>query len=179
MSRRLGSRPRRQRPAAAASHDVPVPEPDVIVDFVFDAGMLFIVVRNIGAGAATKVSIVFNQPLVGVGGHKEISGLPVFKNVEFLPPQKEITAFLDTSASYFARNQPTKVSARVRFRDAAGRTYSREIHHDLEIYREIGYVVRPGSSSEEPAIVQKRPGGSSRSLRPAEAGPSEPEMGFW
>lgn len=151
MPRRLGPQPRRQRPAAAASRDVPMPQPDIIVDFVFDAGMLFIVVRNIGAGAATKVSIAFNQPLVGVGGDKVISRLSLFKKIEFLPPQKEITAFLDTSASYFARKQPTKVSARVRFRDEAGRTYSREIHHDLEIYREIGYVVGAGSSSEEPS----------------------------
>lgn len=121
-------------------------QPNVIVDFVFDAGLLFISVKNIGERPALAVSVTFDQRLVGVGGTKEISALPLFRNIEFLPPQREIRAFLDASAAYFARKEPTKISARIAFRDPDGGRYAREVAHDLEIYREIGYVVRPAPS---------------------------------
>ena len=142
MPRKRGpGRARPRVPQASSADDTR--RPNVIVDFVFDAGMLFISVKNIGERPALAVSVTFDQRLVGVGGTKEISTLPLFKNIEFLPPQREIRAFLDASASYFARQEPTKISARIAFGDPERRRYTQDVHHDLEIYREIGYVTRP------------------------------------
>lgn len=117
-------------------------KPEVIVDFIFDNGLFFISIRNIGDKPAFKVSIEFNKKIFGVEGSKEISALPLFRNIEFLPPQKEILTFLDTSASYFRRREPTKIAARISYEDSRGKKYSTTIKHDLEIYREIGYIHR-------------------------------------
>lgn len=112
----------------------------VIVDFVFDNGLFFISIKNIIDEPMFKISIKFDKKIFGVEGSKEISALPLFQNIEFLPPQKEIMTFLDTSASYFKRREPTKISARISYQDSKGTKYSTTIKHNLEIYKKIGYI---------------------------------------
>ena len=114
--------------------------PDVILDFVFDRGLLFISIKNIGDQPAFAVRVQFSSRLMGIGGTREISALPLFHKLEFLPPQKEIVTFLDTSASYFASGQATDISARITARDSTGARRVVTIRHNLEIYRDIGYI---------------------------------------
>src|ERR1700752_914479 len=87
-------------------------KPEGIFECLFDRGMLSLAVRNIGARAARKVTVSFDQAFTGLGGSKEVSSLPLFKNIEFLGPAREIVTLLDTSGSYFARKQPTRIAAR-------------------------------------------------------------------
>ena len=116
--------------------------PDVILDFIFRDGLFFISISNIGDKPAYKVSVKFDCKIYGLAGAKEISALPMFRNIEFLAPKKEIVTFLDSSSSYFARKAPTKIAARISYRDSEGAKSSVTINHDLEIYREIGYMIR-------------------------------------
>ncbi len=117
-----------------------VPKPEVIVDFIFEEGLFFISVQNISDVPAYKVSTRFSRRFRGAGGTKRVSDLPLFRNIEFLAPRKEIRTFLDTSASYFKREEPMLISVRIAYQDSAGKTYKTTIQHDLEIYGEIGYV---------------------------------------
>lgn len=117
--------------------------PDVIVDFVFDNGLFFISVRNISDKPAYKVSTKFDHKIVGLGGAKEISSLPLFRNIEFLAPGKEIVTLLDSSDSYFARKQPTKVEVQISYLDYLGEKHKVSIFHDLEIYRELAFIGKP------------------------------------
>ena len=114
--------------------------PEVILEFIFDKGLFFICVRNIGTRPALKISIKFNRHIKGLGGHKDVSELPLFKNIEFLGPQREIVTFVDTSSSYFKRKEPTKISARIIYSDPEQNKYEATINHDLEIYRELAFV---------------------------------------
>jgi hypothetical protein len=114
--------------------------PNVIVDLDFDGGLLFLVVRNLGDRPALDVTTTFNRKLVGLGGRKDVSALPLFRNIPFLAPNKEIRTLLDTAASWFARRRTTTIIARVAYRDAEGNHYRETMTHDLEIYREIAYV---------------------------------------
>ena len=116
------------------------PCPEVIIDFIFEDGLFYISIKNIGAIPAYKVSTKFDKTIIGVEGKKTISELPLFKCIEFLPPDKEIRTFLDTSPSYFSRNEPTNISIQIRYEDSRGKKYSNTIKHNLEIYREIGYI---------------------------------------
>lgn len=126
--------------------EVPRRAPEVIVEFLFDRGLLSIAVRNIGERPAARVAVTFDKKITGLGGSKEISGLALFKNIEFLGPGREIVTLLDTSSSYFQRKQPTKVSARVSYQDLDQKKYEATINHDLEIYRELSYVESPENS---------------------------------
>src|SRR5256886_17242375 len=120
-------------------------EPDVIVDFIFDAGLLFIAISNLSDRPAYKVSVKFDCRIYGFGG-RDICALPLFRNLEFLAPHKTITTFLDSSGSYFSSGGPTKISARVAYHDFRGTKKVATINHDLEIYREIGFIRRPDRS---------------------------------
>jgi hypothetical protein len=117
-------------------------EPDVILDFEFEDGMLFAAVRNICDRPAYRVSVTFDKPFTGLGGTRETSALPLFRNISFLAPRKEIRTLVDTTASYFARRQPAKLEAEVRWRDGSGRRRSHRIAHDLTIYKQLAYLTR-------------------------------------
>lgn len=116
--------------------------PDVIVDFVFDEGLFFISVGNISDQPAYKVSVTFDRKISRLDG-KNVATLPLFRNIEFLAPHKEIVMFLDSSGSYFSKKGPTKVSARISYEDAQGAKRVVTIRHDLEIYRALGFIRRP------------------------------------
>ena len=114
--------------------------PDVILEFLFDRGMLHLALRNIGDRPAIAISVKFDKKILGLGGAKEISALPVFQRVEFLGPGREILVFVDQSHSYFARKQPSKISARISYSDSEKQKYDATLNHDLEIYRDLPYL---------------------------------------
>jgi len=114
--------------------------PEVIVEFLFDRGLFHVAIKNIGDRPAIGISIQFNKKITGLGGRKEISALPLFRNIEFLGPGREIVIFLDITHSYFTRKQPPRISARLAYSDAEKQKYEATINHDLEIYRELTYL---------------------------------------
>jgi hypothetical protein len=115
---------------------------DVIVDVVFERGLLFLVVANIGDHPARSVRVRFEQPFAGLGGAKKMHRLALFRRLEFLAPRKSIEVFLDRSDAYFARDEPTELTARVTWRTLDGARHAATIHHDLEIYRDLGFIER-------------------------------------
>lgn len=122
--------------------------PEVIVEFLFDRGLLSISVRNIGTRAALKVAVSFDRRFSGLGGAKDISSLALFRGIEFLGPDREIVTLLDTSESYFRRKQPTRVSAQVSYLDSEKRSYQTTIDHNLEIFRDLSWV-EPAATDHE------------------------------
>lgn len=131
---------KRTRRAPQVRRRVDTRAPEVILDVVFEDGLLFLSLRNIGMGAALDVSVEFDARIVGLEGEREVSALPLFKRLAFLAPGREIRTFLDRSASYFGRGQPERITATIHYRDGAGRRHTTTIHHDLGIYRDLGYV---------------------------------------
>lgn len=132
-----GKEPKKRPPRPRA------PDPDgvdVIADFTFEEGLLFASVRNVSSKAATKVSVRFNRKFRGLGGRVVISELALFRNVEFLAPFKEIRTLVDTANAYFAREEPTTLTARITFHDLEGRPFRRVVSHDLSIYQDVVYV---------------------------------------
>jgi hypothetical protein len=125
-------------------------QPEVIVDFIFEDGLFFIAIKNISASPAYDVSVTFNKKFTGVEGTKDISALPLFRNIPFVAPQKEIVAFLDSSASYFRRRQPTNIQATINYKDASGAMCQSVVRHDLTIYKKIGYVRRTTAADVYP-----------------------------
>jgi len=117
-------------------------EADVILDVVFDQGLFFLVVENLGDRPAHAVRIKFDKPFSGVGGAKQMQRLALFRKLEFLAPHKAIEVFLDRSASYFARDEPTQLTAAISWRTPEGARRSTTVHHDLEIYRDLGFIER-------------------------------------
>ena len=137
-------------------HSPPFPQaiventPEVIVDFVYDEGLFFISVQNISDRPAYKVQVDFEPSFKGLGGSLEASLMPLFRNIEFLAPHKTIRTFLDTSTAYFKRGEPTRITARIAYRDGKDQPYTLTIHHDLEIYRSIITIHRQDRGDAPP-----------------------------
>jgi hypothetical protein len=115
---------------------------DVILDVVFRQGLLFLVLANTGERPALAVRVKLDAPLTGVGGTKRLDRLALFRKLEFLAPRKSIEVFLDRSEAFFARDEPTRLTAAITWRTPAGERRSTTIVHDLEIYRDLGYLER-------------------------------------
>jgi hypothetical protein len=126
-------------------------EPDVILDIVFDRGLLFLVLENLGDRPAHGVRVRFGERFSGVGGAKRIDRLSLFRKLEFLAPLKSIEVFLDRSADYFARDEPTQLTAAISWRTTEGERRRTTIVHDLEIYRDLGYIDREVPPRGRPA----------------------------
>lgn len=126
-------------------------EGEVILDVVFDRGLLFLVLANLGDRPALAVRVKFEQRFGGVGGGKRIDRLALFRKLEFLAPHKEIEVFLDRSADYFARAEPTTLAAAITWRTPAGERRRSTIVHDLEIYRDLGSIDREVPDRGRPA----------------------------
>jgi hypothetical protein len=114
----------------------------VVVDFELRDGCFFLSVRNIGRAPARSVRVEFSPRFTGVGGEKKVTELPLFHDLSYLAPDRRIETFVDTSASYFQREQPTRMKVTIRYHDRDGAEYVDRFEHNLEIYREIGYVER-------------------------------------
>jgi hypothetical protein len=115
-----------------------VRRPEVIVDFVVDEGMVSICLKNIGDSSAYRVRTIFDKPFYGLGGEKCISRMRVFREVAFMPPQKEFRQYIDVLASYAKRREPMRIKATVSYRDRDGNRYEDTMPHDLRIYLELG-----------------------------------------
>ncbi len=120
--------------------------PEVLVDFIFDLGLFFIEIKNIGSGSAHNISINFDKEIKGLGGQKIFSELPLFKSIGFMPPDKAIRTFLDKSDAYFSRHEPETISLKIHYQDKKGNSYSEKITHHLGIYRDLAFLVKPDMS---------------------------------
>jgi hypothetical protein len=123
------------------------PRPDVIVDFVFEDGTLFVAVQNIGSQPAVQVHVAFDPPFKGLGGTTSIPELPLFRKIEFLAPSRSIRTLLDSSAAYFARQEPEQITATASYTDRAGQKFSSTMRHDLSIYRDIAFIPKAERTS--------------------------------
>ena len=126
-------------------------QPEVIVDFLFDHGLFHVAVANIGEAPAYSVSVKFDKTFRGLGGKQDVSALPLFRQIKFLAPHRQIETFLDTSSAYFRRGEPTRLTAVISFRDARRQLYERSIAHDLSIYKNVAYILPPAGTNP-PAI---------------------------
>jgi hypothetical protein len=118
------------------------PRPEVILEFLFDQGNLLIAIRNIGSLPALAVRTELEPAFKGLGGTQDFAELEVFQNIAFLGPQREICFLLDSSAAYFARREPTAVTARLTYADESGQKFETRIRHNLEIFRSLPYLAR-------------------------------------
>lgn len=126
-------------PGAAAEH----PEADVILDVEFADGLLFLVLENSGFRPAHSVRVRFAEPLRGLGGEKRIDRLRIFQRLELLGPRRRIRIFVDRAALFFARDEPTRLEARIAWRTDDGEPRDRTVRHDLDAYRDFPYLEVP------------------------------------
>jgi hypothetical protein len=143
-SRRSSPKPGRGPQGGVRADDGPRPE--MILDFEFEDGAFFIVLRNIGSRPACRVRTVLEPQIRGLGGDLDVASLPLLREIPFFAPGKQVRFLLDSSALYFSRGEPTRLTAHITCTDDRGREFETVIQHDLEIYRSLAYRVRSANA---------------------------------
>jgi hypothetical protein len=115
------------------------PDDGVVVDVVFEGGLLYLELANLADRPALKVACTFEPPLVDLEA-RDVSKLPLFRHVEFLGPRRRIRTLLDSSAGYFAREHAMRVTIAVQYERPDGPRKVTEVAHDFEIFRELAYL---------------------------------------
>ena len=111
----------------------------VVVDIVFEAGLLYLELANLSDRPALNVSCKFDPPLVDMQG-RDVSKLALFRRVEFLGPRRQIRTLLDSTAGYFAREGASRVTVVVEFERPDETARSTTVSHDLAVFRELVFV---------------------------------------
>ena len=132
---------------AAKRSSLDLPRPEVIIDFNCSQGLLFVLLKNIGTRSAYNVRTAFDQPLRGLGGQKCISELQLLRCVEFIPPGKEFSQFVDPIAAWFQQGHPIRYSIAINYEDREGNKFEEQITHNLEIYKDLGTITFPGAKN--------------------------------
>ncbi|HEX9409206.1 MAG TPA: hypothetical protein VGA23_06115 [Methylomirabilota bacterium] len=132
MPRRAVPRPDQPRPDQ--------PRPEVIVDFACREGLLFVMLKNIGARSAYRVATRFDKPFSGLGGAKPMADLRLFRRLDFMAPGKEFCQLVDPLALYLKRREPVRLTAIIAYRDREGCPFEDVITHDLRIYQDLGEI---------------------------------------
>lgn len=118
------------------------------VDVIFERGLLFLAIRNNSSDPVFNVKTKFLTrikfpPMASRPPLPYLTDLPVFQNILFLAPHKEIRVFLDGYVSYMMTGQPMELKMTVEFDTPAGEHIRNNIFHNLEIYRGVGYIEWP------------------------------------
>lgn len=114
---------------------------DVIVDFVFEAGVLFVVIENISASPVFDIKTTFDKKISGPEEKSVINELALFTQLAFLAPGRQIRTLLDTSRGFFGKHKFTEINVTITHKDVDGRHHKTSIRHNLAIYKDIRFVV--------------------------------------
>lgn len=117
--------------------------PYVYVDFLFDANIIFLTIKNAGRNGAKNIKFNFSEPLIS-SDKRKISEIKLFKDgIDFLPPDKEIKTWFDMAPSFYKSGLPTSYEVEVIYKDVvSNKWYSEKFRLDLETYKGITYVDR-------------------------------------
>jgi len=119
--------------------DVAAPDDGVVMDVIFECGVLYLELANLADWPALNVTCSFDPPLLDVQG-RDVAKLPLFSRVEFLGPRRRIRTLLDSSPGYFARDSATRVTISVGYERPDEERRTTQVTHDLEIFRELAYL---------------------------------------
>jgi hypothetical protein len=128
----LRSRPWSSRTKASNASEL---NDAVVVDVVFDAGLLYLELVNLGEAPALDVTSSFEPPLVDAHG-RDVSELLLFRRLGFLAPGRRIRTLLGPSSVY-----SESVTVQVEYSRAGRERHRTRISHELAAFRELAYVV--------------------------------------
>lgn len=111
----------------------------VVVDVVFESGVLFLELANLAQRPALNVRCAFEPTLLDLEG-RDVAKLRLFRRVEFLGPGRRIRTLLDSTPGYFARKAATRFTVEARYERLDGSRGATKVTHDLEIFRDLAYL---------------------------------------
>ncbi|HEX6067535.1 MAG TPA: hypothetical protein VFZ05_01935 [Nitrososphaera sp.] len=121
--------------------------PEVIVDFECEGDSLFIVIANVGFSSAHRISIRCDKEIRDFRG-KQVTGMEVFRRLEFMPPGRKVRLFVNGFAAYLKEKQPLRPVFTVTYFDRDQRKRTDVIRHNLAVFRGLVTSDETGKGNE-------------------------------
>ena len=112
------------------------PDDGVVVDVVFEDGVLHLELANLAERPALNVACTFDPPLLDLEG-RDVAQLRLFRAMAFLGPGRRVRTLLDSVAGHFARDGAPRFTAVVAYERPGEPRRETKVTHDLELYREL------------------------------------------
>lgn len=112
----------------------------VLLDLDYTDGAFELVLANSGPNPVFDVSVEFSHPMLGIGGTRVISDLPLWKRLTLLRPAKEIRVFFDSAANVFRKEDQREFTATVRWRTGNGAAHEAVYEHSFDTYRDMPQI---------------------------------------
>jgi hypothetical protein len=128
-------RSRHWRSRTKASSAPELSDDAVVVDVVFEGGLLYLELANFGDRPAVDVRSSFEPALLDAHG-RDVSELLLFRRLAFLAPGRRIRTLLGPSSDH-----SDTVTVQVEYSRAGGERQATRVTHDLAVFRELAYVV--------------------------------------
>jgi hypothetical protein len=110
----------------------------VIVDVVFEEGVLYLELVNLSDRPALSVTCTFDPPLLDAAG-RDVSKLRLFRKMPFLGPERRVRTLLDSVAG---SRGPARTVVSIKYKRPGDRRFATTtVTHDLAVYRELSYRV--------------------------------------
>ncbi len=111
--------------------------PYLCVDFVLKGNLMFLLIRNLSAVAATDVQFSFSQDIQILQGSKALAKLSIFSKLSYLAPYKEIEIFLDPAEHFLSQFKDTVVTITILYTTEQEKQLKKSITHNLAIYLDL------------------------------------------
>lgn len=122
----------------------PETAPVVLLDLEYRDGAFELILVNIGADAVFDIGVSFSRELIGIGGSKAISNLPLWKHLHVLRPGREIRVFFDSGPNVFRSGPQEPFSATVAWHTFRGERHTATYKHHFETYRDMPEITGRG-----------------------------------
>jgi len=133
--------------------------PHIIVDIDMRKGrpVFDLRVKNIGNGIGYNFKSEWNPELINSRG-KNFSIMNMVKNINYLPPDKEISTLFDTTISYYNKKPPLPklYVVKISYEDEHKNSYKDEFKINLSAFENITYTAEKSFSDVVKVLEQIR-----------------------
>lgn len=124
------------------AHELQKCSPNPVLDFELIDESIYIRYYNASDIEAYNLSVEFSHSIPGFHGTRKISSLAVFRELNYMAPNKEFLIYVDDVGSFFEVLNIDSVRVDLKYQNKTGRRMSKSITHNLLVYKDIPIIIK-------------------------------------
>jgi hypothetical protein len=117
-------------------------EPQIIVDFEIEDGLVFISIINHSDVAAVNLQVRPDCQIPGMNGTVDVTSFAMFRRITFMAPGKKLKTLVDRYETFFKNMKRTVISFDITFQNEQREKFNKTIKHDLKIYKDLIFFIK-------------------------------------
>ncbi|MEO0898992.1 MAG: hypothetical protein AAFY71_21450 [Bacteroidota bacterium] len=114
------------------------PIANVVIDFEFEKGFVFFLIRNHSEMEASTIRIICEQDIQLMDRKRKLMDLHIVQQLSYLAPRKEIRIPISPEDMFFQDHNEPLFRFRLKYNDLLNKkTWSKQITHDLRAFQDL------------------------------------------